>query len=72
VQGEAKNILTKGSVLYFYAEAPLVVGDKLTLANFGKTIRTTAMITDNRTALYEAIIITDELVQDRRDLTEIM
>ncbi len=71
-QGEANNFLNRGDVLYFYTDSSLQVGSKLKLSNYGQTIQTTAVITDNRKAAYEAIIITNEPVQDRRDLTEIM
>jgi len=72
VQAEAKNNLHKGSILYFYTEEALTVGQKLILANYGTTIRTTVVITDNSGAAYEAIVVTNEVVVDRRDLTEIM
>lgn len=72
MQGEANNEMDIGTVFYFFSEHPLELGEKLTFTNHSTTIRTVVSILDKRKNFYEGIIITEDPVANRKDLTHIM
>lgn len=71
IQGESNNSLKKGSRLYFWTERPLSVDNEVVFTNHSGTMKTTGQIVDNSNQLYQAIITTNDPIEDRLDLTHI-
>lgn len=72
MQGEARNKLEKGGHFYFESNAKLKIGDEITPTNYGTTMRTNAVILENRNKLYHAVILTNEPIENRLDLTHLL
>lgn len=72
VQGEANNNLKEGSSFFFYTEEQLKIGDMIIAANDSTTMRTNAYIEDKRKNMYHAIVVTDDPIENRLDLTRIL
>lgn len=72
MQGEADKSLKKNSHFFFYSENPLEVGEKIIPTNYSTTMRTHAVVLEKKSNMYHAVVITNDPVADRLDLTQLL
>ena len=72
IQGEADNSLDKGSHFFFYTEEPLKIGQKIIPVNDSTTMRTHAVILEKKNKMYHGVVITEDIIANRLDLTRIL
>ena len=71
IQPEANNFLGKRDRIYFSTEDEYDKGDILILGNKSGTMKTTVVVFDSRPPFYGGLVIENEPIQDRMDLTHI-